>query len=632
MPTLIEFFYLDGIHLAEVTTRDAKGLRATDASGRQHRVANDRVLFEHQGQLEGAKARIETLSEEIDLPLLWETLLDEEDLATKSAKALAESYFGEVSSYHASAIFHVALEDRLHFRRRGKELAPRNAEELDELRKQREAEAAAAAERQALKDALERGEVDAELATRLQHHLRGQPDRALKEALELALGGEASPKAHWLLVDTGYLPKSSTPELLAANLPTTHPEDVKAHAAGLALPPKESLEEASFSIDDPDTREVDDALSVKQEGALWCVTIDIADTAAFVQPNDPVDGEARLRSTTIYLPTGMTPMLPEYLSCELGSLHAGQERPALRTSVWLNDEGEVERFTMEAKRIRVARRLDYEEADQLLKEPTDEVGEQLAALYRLALKRQEIRRGRGALLLARKEWKIKVEDEGASISAEPLDAKSPSRLLVAEMMILTNELAATMAQEAGLPLIYRTQDAPLEALGEIKGDDPATFFALRKHIKPATLSLHARPHWGLGLEAYTQVTSPLRRYGDMIQQRQLHAHLLGQAPPHAASELLEVLAGIEATEQQAKRLEAAVKQYWMLEYAARLSKDEPLAAQVVGKVKGGYRVRLDSCGAEGLLMESAELSVGGEVRVLLEKVRPRTGSLRARQV
>jgi exoribonuclease-2 len=197
------------------------------------------------------------------------------------------------------------------------------------------------------------------------------------------------------------------------------------------------------------------------------------------------------------------------------------------------------------------------------------------------------------------------------------------------MMILANRLAADYAAQNDLPIIYRVQSPPTEALPDVDPDDPFAFVKLKGRIKPATLSLHPAQHWGLGLDQYTQVTSPLRRYSDLVIQRQLHAALAGKSPPYSADQLLRVLATAEATEREIKRLEAAVDYRWALEYIARLESKTDLQGWVLEKApSGGYRFELEACGAQGILQDKQARQTGDRVRVDVKTVNPRQGVLR----
>jgi len=632
MATLVEFLAGDSLAVRKLEAQDKKKLSVSDPRGKRSSLAPDKVLFRHgEESIERLEQRLEALAREVDIPLLWESSLDELGEGTLAAAALADLYFGASDDLHASAMFRALCADKLHFRRRATLFEARSPEELRRLREQRESQERTARAQADLEDAFRHKNLGESLAARLLRHLRGGDDKLLERALYGHFSDPAA-GAFNLLVGAGYLPPTASLEVLQAGLKEGHPDDAVAHAARVTVPPAHGpVLPAAFSIDDPDTREVDDVLSARQQGPLVRVDIDIADVASLVLPGDPVDLEAARRATTIYLPTGVFYMLPPSLGCGPGSLTAGEERGAVRHSVFLDPDGEVHGFEISRVTLRVGRRLSYEEADQILADPTSDpsLHETLALLQRVAEAREARRREAGALIAPRREWKIQVRDQGKTIEVQEIPSQSPSRSLVAEMMILTNNMAAREATRRGIPMIFRAQDPPAEPLPEVDPRNPALFETLHRFIKPAALSLNPSPHWALGVDAYTQVTSPLRRYADLVAQRQLCAALDGRDPPSDTQQLLKVLATAEATEKEAKRLEATVKERWALEVVARLEKKQALLATVMGEhPAGGHRVQLHCSGARGVLMDDRRHEPGSLVRVSVKSVRPGKGLLR----
>src|SRR5262249_26517594 len=146
-----------------------------------------------------------------------------------------------------------------------------------------------------------------------------------------------------------------------------------------------------------------------------------------------------------------------------------------------------------------------------------------------------------------------------------IDPKSPSRFIVSEMMILANGLSADFASVNALPVIYRTQE-PREALAveQTPAVEALAFERLRKTFKRSRLSLTPALHSGLGLAAYTQASSPIRRYADLVTQRQFTALLSGSPIPHGREELLQILSSAEAAEQEIRTIEDRSTNYWLL--------------------------------------------------------------------
>lgn len=635
MAVIVEYLSEEELATGQVAEEDAKRLQVRDVHGRVQRVAPDKVLFRHHApSIAALLTQLEALQASVDVGLLW-AALEDDDASPREASQLARLFFERDDALHSSAVYRAVLTDRVFFRRRGRQLTRRSPTEIEQLRQMRAAEQRSAAELATTQAALSARPLDAALAQRLERWLRGQPDRALDPGLA-TLGGDPAEQVFELLLRDGRLPPTADLEVIRADLREAHPPAVLAHAEALELTAPDAPLTAELAIDDPDTREVDDAVSISADAGLWRLDIDIADATAYVRPGDPIDQEAARRATTVYLPTGRYYMLPERISCERASLLVGAARPVLRTSVWLDEDANVVRSSWQRAWVTLRQRLSYEQADALLADTsatdgaaTDALAGKLRRLEALTQARREQRRKRGALVLQRHEWKIVVQRETAAIEVRPIEPASPARRMVAELMILTNELAAQLSRERQLPTIYRGQAAPTTPLPTLDPTDPLALVLLRGLITPAFLSLRPETHWALGLPAYTQVTSPLRRYGDLVLQQQIVAHLAGDPLPYDETALLTVLGTLERSEQAMRRLENSVTQRWALEYVARQDRALPRRGWIVGEVGGGYKVRLAECGAEGLLnARPGSYRLGQELLLRVERLIPRRGTMR----
>jgi exoribonuclease-2 len=238
----------------------------------------------------------------------------------------------------------------------------------------------------------------------------------------------------------------------------------------------------------------------------------------------------------------------------------------------------------------------------------------------------ETRAARGAITFRRPELKIRVNDD--AIEIKKIDPNSPTRLIVSEMMILANGLSADFASVNSLPVIFRTQE-PREALAVDQTPlvEALAFERLRKTFKRSRLSLTPGLHSGLGLTAYTQASSPIRRYADLVTQRQFTA-LLSNAPvPHGREELLQVLGAAEAAEQEIRAIEDRSTNYWLLEYLSRHKKDDIMRA-VILDAKGS--LELEDFYLRARVAAAARLEPGRTVEVRIESVEPSTADIRLR--
>ena len=315
------------------------------------------------------------------------------------------------------------------------------------------------------------------------------------------------------------------------------------------------------TIDDSDTRDIDDglALETRPDGRqrLW---IHVADPGRLVAADTPLDLEARRRATSLYLARGTLPMFPTRLSHGPFSLRAGQRCPAWSIWVELDEQGGVEASGVERSWIRPTYRLSYGDADDLIDlAPPQEAD--LVALHTLLTRRRNWRLGQGALMLDQPEGRIRDADGMPQLEVSD---PGPARLLVAEAMILAGAVIASLGQEQGLALPYRSQPAAaLPASGELEAlpVGPVRHAALRRCLSRGHTSTQPSAHFSLGLPAYVQATSPIRRYADLVVQRQLLALRQGSAPM-GADQLQALLNDLESPLRQAVQISREDQRHW----------------------------------------------------------------------
>jgi exoribonuclease-2 len=386
----------------------------------------------------------------------------------------------------------------------------------------------------------------------------------------------------------------------------------------------------AVSVDDADTVEIDDALTIYEDGSQYVVGIHIADVSSFIARGDALDTEAFKRASTVYLPTRAVRMLPERLSTDLASLKQGVDRHAFTVEVRFDADFNRLDHRIVLSSINVRERLTYEETDQRIQSGD----RNFAALYKIARRLREERDAQGAINFRRPEIKIRVlrKDSGEEhIQITTIDPNSASRIVVSEMMVLLNRLAADFAATNSLPIIFRTQEArdagPAPDTSSIP--EALAFERLRRTFKRSRLSLTPGLHSGLGLTAYTQVSSPIRRYSDLVTQRQFTALLRGETIPHAREELLRVLAAAEGAELELRSLEERSASYWLLNYLAREKMGVVLNAMVLDK-KG--IVELDGYYVRGRLPDPGTTEPGGIVQVTIDEIDPLRSELRFKRV
>ena len=381
----------------------------------------------------------------------------------------------------------------------------------------------------------------------------GPPAAELRQILQAAGCGNSSGEIRRLLSDLGLWDAHRLPSLAGTTWSAGFSPELLALAADLAARSEEAWPGddtrldltglKTVTIDDADTREIDDALSLEPNaGAGWRIWIHVADPGRLVAAGSPLDQEALRRASSLYLAGGSVPMFPPDLSEGPFSLCQGQRCAAWSLAVQLDGEGAVVSHELHRSWIRPLYRLTYEDADELIElaPPPDQ---ELAVLDGLLQRRRQWRQAQGALQMDQSEGRIRQQNGRPELEVvEP----SRSRLLVAEAMILAGAVVGALGTGTGLALPYRSQpDCNLPPEQDLLAlpPGPVRHAALRKGLSRGLTTAQPASHFSLGLEAYVQITSPIRRYGDLIAQRQLGAQAVGEPvmPAEALSELLEQL-------------------------------------------------------------------------------------------
>jgi exoribonuclease-2 len=250
----------------------------------------------------------------------------------------------------------------------------------------------------------------------------------------------------------------------------------------------------------------------------------------------------------------------------------------------------------------------------------------LKRLQRMTGRLLDERTDAGAQVHRRPEINVHVID--GTIEVERIESATPSRLIVAELMILANRVTAGRAAAERIPIIYRTQEAPDTEPPDMAGlPEALRFERLRRAFKRSHLSLSPAPHAGLGLDAYTQMSSPIRRYADLVTQRQFTAAMEGRPLPYDNDELLRVITAAEAREIEIRQLEQVSTTYWILRYLEERKLGTVLSAMLLDH-KG--HVELNDYLVRGKIPASENRHPGDVIPVVVESVRPIRGEIQLR--
>jgi len=390
-----------------------------------------------------------------------------------------------------------------------------------------------------------------------------------------------------------------------------------------------------YTIDDESTREIDDGLSLEilpdGQQRLW---IHIADPTRWLTPGDDLDLEARRRVTTLYLPTGMISMFPSELATGPMSLNQGEVCCALSFAVILDESGGVQDFSIHTSLIKATYRLTYDDVDEMLQWGVQAESE-LETIARWAKRREQWRQSQGAISIHMPESSIKVNGDG-DVNVYVLE-DSISRQLVAEMMILAGEVAARYGQKHGLPVPFRAQPQPeLPPEGELLQlpAGPVRSCAIRRCMPRSELSITPARHASLGLDTYTQVTSPIRRYSDLLTHFQIKAHLRGADLPFSPDEVKDLMLTIASTVQEATLVERQTNRYWSLEFLRRNSSEvwQALMLRWLREHENLGLVLLEDLGLEIAMRFNRQIEPGDRLNLKVSHVDPKQDVIQFHEV
>jgi exoribonuclease II len=607
--TLVEFRLGSDRRLGVVDRPDGKTRWfVVDERGQSHSLAPRQFTYTVTGQsykTSDIPKFLEEIQPYIDpssLEIAWELLVEGGETVTP--QGMANLLFSESGAAQCYAAHYLLSDDKIYFKQKAEAYEARTSTAVADRKHQLEVEALKA-----------RGQQD--FLVRVEQALKGEAvewqrhDRQRLEALEkyaalladivrtgvnydslaraypppasvletmTMVGRAATPQgAFQLLVDLAWWSPNENLFLRRSLIPVQFPTKVLEVAQQLLdlHPPDQDTDRLDlthlkvYTIDDESTTEIDDGLSWEclDDGRerLW---VHIADPTRWLVPEDELDLEARKRGSTVYLPTGMIPMFPELLATGPMSLIQGKICYALSFGIVLDDTGGVVDYNIYASLIKPTYRLTYEDVDEML-DLGVQAEPEIAAIANWAQKRKAWRYQQGAISINMPEAMIKVK--GDDISIDILD-DSASRQLVAEMMIVAGEVAAKYGKSHNIPLPFRGQPQP-----ELPPEEellllPAGFVracAKRRCMPKSEMSISPLRHAGLGLETYTQATSPIRRYSDLLTHFQLKAHLRGQVLPFTAEQLKEVMMSVTSITQEVTMVERQTNRYWALEYLRR---------------------------------------------------------------
>ncbi|MCL2809069.1 MAG: ribonuclease catalytic domain-containing protein [Treponema sp.] len=536
----------------------------TLTDGEQVKVRDKDIELIHPGPVKNFSEIEIDNPPESSIKEAWELLLEEND--PMSLKDLTNLIFSEYKPSTAFAVYSL-LKDGLYFNGTIDAIIPRKKEDVENEESKRGEKLRETEERSGFIN-----RIKACLKNPSGNVIHSDDFRFMQDVEALAFGkstksrtlkdlglSETPEDAHNLLLKTNFWTPMVNPHPVRFGLSLNNA--VVCPDAPLANEQRQNLcHLKAFAIDNSWSNDPDDAISLTEESGKTIFYVHIADPASSITFDSPCEKEAKDRGATLYIPEGTYRMLADD-SIPLFALGLSGKSPVLTFKMTIDTEGYVIDTEIFPSIVNV-RRLTYEQADKEMEENSED-GAILRSLYDLTQKIFNRRAAQGAINIEYFDVHIFVENETVKIEQE-IHCKSAS--IVKECMITAGEGTGTWAASRGLAFPYISQEIETQPdnkqkdLGGIAGS-----FQLRRCMRPRVLSVKPGRHQGLGLETYTQVTSPLRRYTDLLSHIQIRKVLRGEKPLSADDISMRLGFG-EAASSAVIHAERASNNHWVMVY------------------------------------------------------------------
>lgn len=436
------------------------------------------------------------------------------------------------------------------------------------------------------------------------------------------------------------------------DLPTGWSSKAQDQAQAINLTPitaeeeQEDLTHLPFvTIDAETTRDMDDALYLEPLDSGWALWVAIADPGRFIAADTPLDREARERASTVYLLGQSLTMLPSELSHDTFSLVPEQQRPAVVCRMHIGPDGAITDYRFSEAMIRSHHKLSYHSVSQVLTgeplEPSDELPEERQEMLRqmgeCARARGEYRQEHALVMEDRPDYFF-VLNERKQIERIEKRERTPAHRIVEEAMLATNTCAGELfSQHPGQGIFSHhvgfrperveeaisllNEDAPDYPVGDItelehfqkllkdlrQNPDQTPAFdtllpLLQRMLQAAALSNESSEHFGLGFPYYATVTSPIRRYHDLYNQRAIKRILRDESAQGPDKTMLEALqTRLHRGRQACRQLEQ-----WLACEFVRDKLGSVHSATVTQVNAQGLGLRLDDWGIDGFVRLAGE--------------------------
>ena len=651
---IVEYIDADKIICSVVLESGNQRLWLLTENNRDVKVAAQRLSYRGSTRLDMTTDRnrlVESLrdistkrnaiADEIQIEMLWEILNQEEawiDLNTMTGLCFPKA----VDDNHQSGVIRAMFKNRRYFKFKPDRFLPRTEDQVaaiialeQKAARQKQVIEAGAAWIQSVQSGskVDPPEDHQQITTILSDYYIFEKDSrhyATARSIMNKASLTSSEDVFNHLVAVGVWTPDENVDLLRYGIPTGFPKPVIALAQSVPQPSTDTLDYSgrvdlthlnTITIDGQSTLDFDDALSIEIRKDHFLVGIHISDVAQHIKKGDLLDREARVRGSSIYMPDNRISMAPPMLAENRLSLIKDTVRPTISTMVKVSLSGDIISYDIFPSVICVDHQLSYYEANI----STDE-RKTIACLYDIAIRFREKRLSQGAIQIILPEINIWLDESGVPV-INRVNRESPGRLLIAEMMILSNWLSARFLVENKTPAIFRSQAKPKDRL--IKNGTGTMFqnWMQRKLLNRFVLRPEPDFHCGLGLDAYVTATSPIRKYFDLVTQRQIRS-VLGLEKAYAEKEIEEIIKRLAQPMADVGRLQFRRNRYWLLKHLeGRIGEKEE--AIVLQRRRHTYIILLKAYMIECSLPQTSGIDLKPEdlVQVTIQHVNARRNIL-----
>ncbi|OQY39640.1 MAG: hypothetical protein B6226_01470 [Candidatus Cloacimonetes bacterium 4572_65] len=637
---VIEYFEGTGLHLGKKTGGKDSKIIVENGSKKKSKLSVARVLFSHvftvdessDTLIKQTEAKIDSFKDDFDIMELWEIALDE--IREYDVDELLSFYSDDSSSFQKSALYRYIREENLHFKRKGTNFLPRTEEQITEITVQREKEEEKRRAILYLSDNLNkaiRGDssTDEQIFPQLKKWLKQPTEELLSELIiKLANGQDEKTFVYNILHKNNQIDNEAHKFAIIHGMDTQFKEDELEEAKNLVVDldnRRDLTNLLTFTIDSEETKEIDDALSITFEEENIIVGIHITDVADSLPKDSVLDTLGYKRLSTLYLETGEITMFPTDVCYDKLSLVKGENRPSISALFTFSPTYELLDKEICLSVINVDEKISYNEVDKSLRKKGDYYNE-LNTLRNISQKVKELRFENGAIEINRPE--VQIDVDGDEINLKIIKRLSPSRSMISEFMILMNSSTAQFANDNDIPFIFRVQDEPdadYKHFLSLDYYDPVLNDKLIRLIRPSRISTEAYQHHGLGVDSYAQTTSPLRRYNDLVMQRQIASFLRKEEFKYNHEELLWYVAYCEEKDKSRRDMYNQSSTYWFLRYLEKHMMYEPMEAVVVNEQNKNITCEILRFGKRYSVRNIYQNMVGDIVNLLIDKVDPEKG-------